>query len=115
MPCLSLFSLKRCVSSNCNDALRTQFLGGQIVLTTGFQTLPGEQQAALLTAIRQFNDFIPENDPYGEHDFAAVEHDGVQVFCMIDYYDSTLQQHSADAANPELTRRVMTVMLAAEY
>ncbi len=27
-----------------NDVLRTQLLGGLIVLTTGFQTLSGEQQ-----------------------------------------------------------------------
>lgn len=53
---------------------------------------------ALLTAIRQFNDFTPDNDPYGEHDFAAVEHDGVRVYWKIDYYDPTLQQHSVDAA-----------------
>jgi len=98
-----------------NDALRTQFVGGQVLLTVGFQTLPGEQQAALLLAIRHFNDFTPDNDPYGEHDFVVVEVDGVQVFCKIDYYDPTLQQHSADAANPVLTHRVMTVMLAAEY
>ena len=98
-----------------NDALRTQFVGGQVLLTTGFQTLPGELQAALLLAIRDFNDFTPDNDPYGEHDFVAVEVDGVQVFCKIDYYDPTLQQHTVDAANPVLTHRVMTVMLAAEY
>lgn len=98
-----------------NDLLRTRFVGGQILLTTGFQTLPGEQQAALLAAIRQFNDFTPDNDPYGEHDFVAVELDDVQVLCKIDYYDPSLQQHSIDAANPEVTQRVMTVMLAAEY
>lgn len=98
-----------------NDALRTQFVGGQVLLTAGFQSLPDEQQAALLLAIRHFNDFTPDNDPYGEHDFVAVEVDGVQVFCKIDYYDPTLQQHSVDAANPVLTHRVMTVMLAAEY
>jgi hypothetical protein len=98
-----------------NDALRTQFVGGHVLLTAGFQTLHDEQQAALLLAIRHFNDFTPDNDPYGEHDFVAVELDGVQVFCKIDYYDPTLQQHSVDAANPVLTHRVMTVMLAAEY
>lgn len=114
MSALALFP-KTLRIQQLNDALRTRFVGGQIVLTTGFQTLPGEQQAALLAAIRQFNDFTPDNDPYGEHDFAVVEHAGVRVYWKIDYYDPTLQQHSLDAANPELTHRVLTVMLPAEY
>jgi hypothetical protein len=37
------------------------------------------------------------------------------IFFKIDYYDRTLTAHSPDPADPAVTRRVITVMLASEY
>ena len=76
-----------------NDALRTQFVGGQVLLTAGFQSLPDEQQAALLLAIRHFNDFTPDNDPYGEHDFRC----GRGRWCEGVLQDRLLRPHAAAA------------------
>ncbi|MBX8825823.1 DUF3768 domain-containing protein [Ochrobactrum sp. SFR4] len=33
----------------------------------------------------------------------------------MDYYDETLTQHSPDSADPNVTVRILTVMLADEY
>ena len=99
-----------------NDRLRyTLVSGGQLVLTTGFQSLAPARQVAFLQALRRYHDFTPDNDPYDEHDFGALEQDGVRVLWMIDYYDLSLRYHSPDPADPAQTRRILTVMLAEEY
>ena len=38
-----------------------------------------------------------------------------RVFWKLDYYDRQMQFASDDATNPAVTRRVLTIMLAAEY
>lgn len=100
-----------------NDRLRTTFerAAGRVVLTQGIASLPERNQAAILSLVRGFNGFTPGNDPYGEHDFGQVEHDGQKAFFKIDYYDTSLQWASPDPTDPALTVRVMTVMLANEY
>jgi hypothetical protein len=74
-----------------------------------------EKRAALFRLIRDFNDFDLGNDPHCERDFGAVEWEGITVFFKIDYYDLSLQYLSSDATNPDVTRRVMTIMRADEY
>ncbi len=41
--------------------------------------------------------------------------DGHELLFKIDYYDLELTAHSPDAADPSVTHRVMTVMLAEDY
>ena len=59
--------------------------------------------------------FDSDNDPYGEHDFGAVEVKGRRVFFKIDFYDLDLCFASPDPADQKITRRAMTIMLAEEY
>ncbi len=66
-------------------------------------------------AVQRFANFNADNDPHGEHDFGAVEIAGQRVFFKIDYYDLELSYGSEDPANPDITRRVITIMLASEY
>ena len=40
---------------------------------------------------------------------------GQRIIWKIDYYDRSRTYHSPEAADPKVTVRVMTVMLAAEY
>jgi hypothetical protein len=66
-------------------------------------------------AVARFDSFNEDNDPHGEHDFGAVEIAGERIFWKIDYYDLQLRYGSDDPANPDVTRRVITIMLASEY
>lgn len=98
-----------------NDAFRQSFTGGRVVLTAGVGALPDRIRAAVIAAVRAFDRFDTDNDPYGEHDFGVVDIDEVRAFWKIDAYDRSLRLHSPDAADPALTLRVMTLMLAEEY
>ena len=65
--------------------------------------------------IAVFDDFCHANDPHQEHDFGAFDADGHRVFFKIDYFDESLTYHSPDPADPSVTKRVITIMLAEEY
>lgn len=99
-----------------NDAFRSSFLFGQVLLTPGISDLPAEDRAAVIAKVQRFDAFTPDNDPYGEHDFGAFEQAGVgKVFWKIDYYDPSMRGGSEDPADVRKTRRVLTIMLAGEY
>lgn len=98
-----------------NDQLRTTGAGGRLVVTSGIATLPAPTIAAIFHAVQTFSAFTPDNDPYGEHDFALIEVAGERLMFKIDYYDRAMTGLSPDPADPELTARVLTIMLACEY
>ncbi len=98
-----------------NDILRRTLSGGTLVLTAGIVALGRERQQRILDAMAAFDQFEPDNDPHGEHDFGALEAVGERVFWKIDYYDRSGRSASPDPADSSVTRRVLTVMLAGEY
>ena len=98
-----------------NDALRRTFVGGEVRLTAGVAALPQADRDNLLSLVRSYASFDPGNDPYGEHDFGAIEHGGERYFWKIDCYNADLLHASPDPANAAVTCRVLTVMLADEY
>lgn len=98
-----------------NDALRTSLTGGRVMATQGVAALPPETQQQIIEALRTYNDFEADNDPYGEHDFGMITVNGHELLFKIDYYDLDLKFHSPDAADPSVTTRVLTIMLAEEY
>lgn len=98
-----------------NDALRRSFTGGRVVLTAGVITLPEATRTALLMAVQACDAFDPDDDPHEEHDFGAVEAGGVRTFWKIDAYDRALRCASPDPADPAVTLRLLTVILAEEY
>lgn len=98
------------------------------VATEGFRALPNEDKSRVRELVETFDAFTPDNDPYGERDFGAIYQDGEgrwtttrparpaeTVFWKIDAYDRDLQSGSEDPANPAITQRVLTIMLASEY
>jgi hypothetical protein len=98
-----------------NDQLRQSLRGGVLVMTAGVIALGQARQLKILEAIAKFDTFNEGNDPYGEHDFGALEVEGERLFFKIDYYDQSLTAHSPDPADPSITKRVLTIMLADEY
>src|SRR5689334_23128359 len=98
-----------------NDHLRQNLFTGNAVITPGVAALGQEAVDRIVKAIAVFDDFCHANDPYEEHDFGAFEVDGHKLFFKIDYYDPSLTCHSPDPADPAVTQRVITIMLAEEY
>ena len=101
------------------------------VATVGFRSLPEADQSQVRELIETYDAFDEDSDPHGERDFGCVyqlgdgrwtterprSHDDERerVFWKFDYYDRDLKFGSEDAANPAITRRVLTIMLADEY
>jgi hypothetical protein len=98
-----------------NEIFRRNPMAGRVIITAGVDALPQREKLALLAAVVGFNAFDSGNDPFNEHDFGAVEQEGVNYFWKIDYYDPDYDMGSADPADPHVTRRVLTVMRADEY
>jgi hypothetical protein len=95
--------------------LRQNFAEGIAVMTPGIAALGAEAVARIVKTIAVFDDFCHANDPHEEHDFGGFDADGHTVLFKIDYYDESLSYHSPDPANPSVTKRVITIMLAEEY
>lgn len=98
-----------------NDQLRRTLTGGRILMTAGIQALGAAFTAKAVTAMQQFAAFNADNDPHAEHDFASFEIDDQRLFFKIDYYAPDMERGSEDAADPSITTRVLTLMLADEY
>jgi len=99
-----------------NDAFRTgRHKGGTVVITSGVQALGRDFVTEAHKAVAAFDAFNADNDPHAEHDFGALTVQGEKLFFKIDYHDLDLSAHSSDAADPSVTKRVLTIMLASEY
>jgi Protein of unknown function (DUF3768) len=84
-------------------------------MTPGIAALGPEAVERIVKTIAVFDDFCHANDPHQEHDFGAFDAVGHRVFLKIDYFDESLTYHSPDPADPSVTRRVITIMLAEVY
>ena len=98
-----------------NDELRQNFAEGRAVMTPGIAALGAEAVARIVNTIAVYDDFCHANDPHEEHDFGAFDADGRSILFKIDYYDENLTYHSPNPADPAVTKRVITIMLAEEY
>ncbi|TXM97523.1 DUF3768 domain-containing protein [Methylobacterium sp. WL64] len=56
-----------------NDTLRRTLSGGTLVLTAGVVALGRARQQSILDAVAAHDRFDADDDPYGEHDFGALE------------------------------------------
>ncbi len=98
-----------------NDKFRLDGIGGTQLITSGIQAegLVFVNKAA--AAVRAFDTFNSENDPYGHHDFGSLKVDGETVFWKVDCYDQNREYGSEDPTDPAKTHRVLTIMLPLEY
>ena len=98
-----------------NDKLRKNLYDGSAVITAGIAALGSDAVARLVKTIAVFDDFCHANDPREKHDFGVFDFDGLSVMFKVDYYDKSLSFHSPNPADPSVTQRVITIMLAEEY
>lgn len=98
-----------------NDRFRQTYWGGKVMTTRGVDMLDELISIKLFSAVMHYDEFNEGDDPYGEHDFGKVVIDGQKFFWKIDYYNNTMDGGSEDPANPDVTTRVLTIMLASEY
>ena len=103
-----------------NDAFRVTTMQGlqgdtgKAVRTRGVAALGSFANILIQYRIAEFSEWTEDNDPYGEHDFGALQIDGLpEIFWKIDYYaNADMEFGTADRLN---AYRVLTIMLADEY
>ena len=109
-----------------NDAFRRfaclgiapdQAIRGRLVVT---QSLIEAGDGFVMEAVQAtgaFDQFEPDNDPEGWHDFGAVTIRGETVFWKLDLYEasSDFRYGAETPENPETTMRVLTVMMARDW
>ena len=98
-----------------NDDFRKSFISGEVLLSAGIAAMSSEDKANIVSSVQNFNDFTPSNDVYGEHDFFSIDYKGNKIFAKIDYYDLNYEFMSENPANPDITNRVLTILLSCEY
>ena len=98
-----------------NDNFRKSFIGGQVLLTAGIAAMSSEDKSNIVSLVQNFDNFTPDNNPYSENDFGSFDYKDEKILWKIDYYDLNNQYMSENPANPNITNRVLTIMLAEEY
>ena len=108
----------RTLNDQFRAGLGTGFgIAGMVATTAGIAGLTDDQKAEILMKVREFDDFTPDNDPYGEHDFGSFDVEGVgKVFWKIDYYaDNRMESGAEDPADPTQSFWSLMVMFSHEY
>jgi hypothetical protein len=101
--------------SRLNDEFRSTFEDGRVFMTAAVNALSPEVRAAAIVAVQAHAVFAKEDDPYEDHDWARFELGGQSFVWTIDRYDETHTYRSKDPCDPDVTTRVLTLMLAADY
>ena len=88
-----------------NDALRARipFISppDALLVTRGIYILGSEVVHKILSRVKSFKDFNPDNDPWEKHDFGSFNYNGKKILWKID-----------DCQGYEGYNLVLTVMLA---
>ena len=73
--------------------------------------MPLDQRRSLLEKVRSFDALSEDNDPR----LRLYRRSRRQLLLQVDYCDRKTEFGSPDPADPAVTTRVMTIMLAEEY
>jgi hypothetical protein len=111
----AMFDARTLQIRELNDAFRKSLAGGRSYCTDGVSAHSAAFAIAAMAAVRAFDTFTSDNDPYGEHDFGAFTVEGQNLLWKIDYYDLSAHFGSRDPADSAQTTRVLTIMLVEEY
>ena len=98
-----------------NDEFRSTFEDGPVLMTARVIALPVELRSAAIVGVQGHTVFAQDDDPYEEHDWASFELGGQHFVWTIDCYDETRTYASKNPCDPDITTRVLTLMLAADF
>lgn len=99
-----------------NDLARTAMgVASRLIQTDGVNALDPKDQSKIREKVELFADFNDGDNPYGERDFGAFDHNEDRIYWKIDYFDRTGRYASPDPSDSLQTVRVLTIMLAEEY
>ncbi|MDQ0462941.1 hypothetical protein QO010_000689 [Caulobacter ginsengisoli] len=84
----------------------TKFEGLWLV-TSGVQMMGPQFTWQALNTVFTYDDFTPNNDPYGEHDFGCFEVNGREVFWKFDYLERGTPWAAEDPADNMRTCRIL--------
>lgn len=96
-----------------NDDFRRTLTGGRTVITQGVACRPDLPK--IIERVRNFDAFDSGNNPHQENEFGAFIIGEQQFFFKIDYYSLDMDKGSEDPADENITRRILTILLAEEY
>ena len=98
-----------------NDLCRTAMgVAGRVYQTPGICAMSEADQSAIRERVETFDEFGPDNDPHGEHDFGAFEYGGRADLLEDRLLRSAMEYGSEDPSDAGQTTRVLTIMLASE-
>lgn len=97
-----------------NDQFRTKGplgeIAGTFVITQAINAHGPAFVDACVRAVKAFDAFNEDADPFGTHEMGVIEVAGEKVWFRIDLYDTDYEWASPDPTDPEKTRRVMTIL-----
>ncbi len=88
---------------------------GRVVITSGVEEQGPAFVVAALRKVAAFDGFTDDCDPGGRHEMGAVEVGPLTVWFKIDSYDRDYRYGSDAPADPDQTRRVLTVLFPDEW
>ena len=100
-----------------SEKLCFKFWSSALILTPMVVNSPSTWD--ILYQITKFNNFNKDNDPYGEHDFGAIEinkpiNEGSYYF-KIDYFENNSMDYGAENHLLGPCYRAITIMHSSEY
>ena len=101
----------------CLGTLPDQPIPGRLMITQSLTAADDGFVLQALHAVGSFDQFDPDNDPEGRHDFGAVEIQGENVIWKLDLYeaDTEFRWGAETPTDPAKTIRVLNIMLASDW
>lgn len=88
---------------------------GRWVMTHGIDAEGPAFVTKVVEAVRTFDAFDEDADPYGTHEMGSFQIEGKTVWFKLDLYDESYEYGSPEPTDVAQTRRVLTILFPHEY
>jgi len=93
-----------------NVTLRREMPHGHVIITRAVGQLELATLLEITKAVREFDAFTADDEPWDEHDFGQVIVDGQSYFWKIYAHDPGMASGSTDTTDEAATRRIIRIM-----